>query len=149
MQATVPSPEVAHGRGALTRVYRLASLGMAVAFAFVGLAFLAAPGAVTGAFDALSVRVGMAPSGEAVGFYLILAVAYMYLVTLLAGWMYLRPENPVLPVLLVNAKAASALLSFCFFALREPALIYLVNGVVDGLIALGVWLLYRGMQPSQ
>jgi hypothetical protein len=111
---------------------------MAVAFAVVGLAFLVAPNGVTAAFDSLSLRAGLAPAGTAAGFYLVLAVAYMYLVTLLAGWMYLRPENPVLPVLLINAKAASSLLSFGLFAFGEPALIYLANGAWMGLIATGV-----------
>jgi hypothetical protein len=122
---------------------------MAVAFAAVGLAFLLAPSGVVAAFDALSLQIGLAPAGPAGGFYLVLAVAYMYLVTLLAGWMYVRPENPVLPALLVNAKAASSLLSFGLFAFGEPALIFLANGLVDGLIAAGVWLLYRGMQGKQ
>ena len=146
MHTTASPPAAATGRDARTRLYRAASLGMAVAFAVVGLAFLLAPSGVVAAFDSLSLRAGLAPAGTAAGFYLVLAVAYMYLVTLLAGWMALRPENPVLPVLLINAKAASSLLSFGLFAFGEPALIYLATGAVDGLIAVGVWLLYRGMQ---
>jgi hypothetical protein len=149
MQATAFPPITTFGRDARTRFYRAASLGMAVTFAVVGLTFLVAPTAVTAAFDALSLRAGLAPAGAAAGFYLTLAVAYMYLVTLLAGWMALRPENPMLPVLLINAKAASSLLSFGLFAFGAPALIFLANGVVDGLIAVGVWLLYRGMQHKR
>jgi hypothetical protein len=66
---------------------------MAVAFAVVGLAFLLAPSGVVAAFDSLSLRAGLAPAGPAAGFYLVLAVAYMYLVTLLA--MMPPPENRV------------------------------------------------------
>jgi hypothetical protein len=96
-----------------------------------------------------SSRFGLPPAGPSAGFYLVLAVAYMYLVTLPAGWMFLRPENDTLPVLLINTKAASSLLSFGLFAAREPALIYLVNGAVDGLLALGVLILHLGARRSR
>jgi hypothetical protein len=142
MQATT-GPLSATGGGSLwARLYRPASLLMAVAFGAVGLIFLFVPDGVLAFFNALSLRVGLSPAGPAAGFYLVLAVAYMYVVTLLAGWMFLRPQNDTLPVLLINAKAASAILSFGFFAFRQPALIYLANGVLDGLIAAGVLLLY-------
>jgi hypothetical protein len=142
MQATT-YPLTASPRGNLwARLYRIASLVMAVSFAVVGLIFLFAPAGVLAFFDALSLRLGLPPSASSAGFYLVLAVGYMYLVTLLAGWMFVRPENNTLPVLLINAKAASSLLSFAFFAAREPALIYLANGIVDGLIAVGVVVMY-------
>jgi hypothetical protein len=117
---------------------------MAIAFGAVGLIFLFMPADLLGFFDELSPQVGLQPAGQAAGLYLALAVAYMYLVTLLAGWMFASPQNPTLPVLLINAKAASALLSLGLFAFRQPALIYLANGVVDGSIALGVVLMYLG-----
>ena len=142
MQATANPPAAADSRKPWVRLYRIASLLMAISFAVVGLIFLFAPDGVVAFFNALSLRVGLPPAAPAAGFYLVLAVAYMYVVTLLAGWMFLRPENDTLPVLLINAKAASALLSFGLFATREPALIYLANGIVDGLIALGVLVLY-------
>jgi len=141
MQATTNPLAAAGSRNPWARLYRAASLVMAISFAVVGLIFLFTPDGVVSLFNALSIRMGVPPAGPAAGFYLVLAVAYMYLVTLLAGWMFLRPENDTLPVLLINAKAASSLLSFGLFALREPALIYLANGVVDGLIALGVLVL--------
>jgi hypothetical protein len=142
MQATTVSLPAASSRSVWARLYRPASLAMAIGFGAVGLIFLLLPSGVLGFFDALSPQIGLKPAGPAAGFYLALAVAYMYVVTLLAGWMYARPENATLPVLLINAKAASALLSFGLFAFRQPALIYLANGVVDGLIAAGVLLLY-------
>jgi hypothetical protein len=112
----------------------------------VGLIFLFMPEGVLGFFDGLSPQVGLQPAGQAAGFYLVLVVAYMYLVTLLAGWMFASPQNPTLPVLLINAKAASAILSFGLFTIRQPVLIYLGNGVVDGLIAVGVVLMYLGVK---
>lgn len=112
----------------------------------MGLIFLFMPEGVLGFFDGLSPQVGLQPAGQAAGFYLVLVVAYMYLVTLLAGWMFASPQNPTLPVLLINAKAASAILSFGLFTIRQPVLIYLGNGVVDGLIAVGVVLMYLGVK---
>jgi hypothetical protein len=141
MQVTATLP-ASSSRSIWVRLYRPASLLMAVTFGAVGLIFLFLPAGVLSFFDALSAQVGLRPAGPAAGFYLVLAVAYMYVVTLLAGWMFARPENATLPVLLLNAKAASALLSFGLFAFRQPALIYLANGVVDGLIAVGVLMLY-------
>jgi hypothetical protein len=144
MQATAASLPSAGSRNLWSRLYRPASLLMAVVFGAVGLWFLLLPDGVVAFFDTLSPLVGFQPAGQAAGFYLVLAVAYMYLVTLLAGWMYVRPENDTLPLLLINAKAASAILSFGLFAVRQAALIYLANGVVDGLIAVGVLAMWWG-----
>ena len=135
------SPEPAR-RSPWVRLYRLASLLMAVAFAVVGLLFLFAPESVIAFFNTLSPRFDLPPAEPSAGFYLVLAVAYMVVVTVIAGWMFARPANDTLPVLLVVAKTASSILSFGFFTARQPALIYLVNGAVDGLLALGVLLLY-------
>jgi hypothetical protein len=137
------SPQPAH-RSVWVRLYRPAALLMAVSFAAVGLLFLFVPEGVIAFFNTLSVRFGLPPAESTAGFYLVLAVAYMVVVTVLAGWMFARPGNDTLPVLLIVAKAASAILSFGFFATRAPSLIYLVNGVVDGLLALGVLALYVG-----
>jgi hypothetical protein len=142
MQATTAPLTATANRKTWTQIYRLASLVMAISFAVVGLLFLLVPDEVVAFFDALTPNVGMPPAGPAAGFYLVLAVAYMVVVTVIAGWMFVRPENDTLPVLLITAKAASSILSFGVFAIRQPALIYLVNGVVDGLIALGVLVLY-------
>jgi len=43
------------------------------------------------------------------------------------------------PWVLVQAKAASALVCLGLFALQEQYLLYLANFVVDGAIALVVW----------
>ena len=79
-------------------------------------------------------------------FYVILAVAYMYLVTMLAALMHIHPEQTVYPLLLVNGKAASATLSLLFFFLDKPLLIYLTNGIVDGLIGVFVIVMYRSIR---
>lgn len=117
------------------KYYRQISLFLALIFAAVGLAFLFLPKGVLAFFNALSQRLGMAQAPE-VGFnlYLVLAVAYMYLVALLAWMMAQHPQNKVFPFLLANAKIASSVLSFGLFFLHQPYLIYITNGIVDGLI---------------
>jgi hypothetical protein len=123
-------------------IYRLASLVMAVIFAVVGLVFLVLPDQVLGFFNHLSPPLGLAAAPVQSGsFYPILAVAYMYMVTLLAWWMFRKPGNPLLPLLLAQAKFASAMLSLAFFFAGAPYLICLANAVVDGGIgALVLWL---------
>jgi hypothetical protein len=126
-----------------TAAYRRMSLVLAIVFAGVGLLFLFIPGAVLRFFDGLSISIGLQPSQvRADNFYPVLAVGYMYIVTLLAWFMFRQPENRYFPVLLVNAKTASSILSFIFFYSVSQTLIYLVNGIVDGLIAAGVLLMY-------
>ena len=128
-------------------MYRLISLGLAAVFAVVGVLFLVLPVTVLRFFNDLSLSFGLQSSPvEGINLYLILAVGYMYLVTLLAWFMYHRPENLFAPLLLVNAKFASSALSFIFFFGISHALIYLVNGVVDGLIGAGVFLMYRKLR---
>lgn len=123
--------------------YRLASAAMAACFAGVGLAFFAAPEPILAWFNRLSAPLGLAPAPlQASSFFPVLALAYMYLVALLAGLMFKRPGNPLLPLLLAQAKLASSVLSLAFFFGRAPYLICLANAVVDGGIgALALWLL--------
>jgi hypothetical protein len=126
-----------------TVVYRLAGLCLAMTFAVVGMLFLLLPGEVIVFFNGISLPVGFEPlSAEGAGFYRVLAVGYMYVVTLLAWFMYRVPANRFAPLLLVNAKLASSMLSFLFFFAVHGALIFLVNGIVDGLIGGGVLTLY-------
>ena len=130
--------------------YKWFSLFMAITFAAVGLFFLFLADDVLTFFDRFSPIFGMIPSsGEGYGFYLILAVGYMYLVTLLAVFMYREPANRYFPLLLMNAKVASSVLSFALLAFHRPYLIYLVNGVVDGLIALAVLVFYLKLRPGK
>jgi hypothetical protein len=64
----------------------------------------------------------------------------------------------VFPWLLVQAKAASAVVCLGLFVLQEQYLLYLANFVVDGAIALFVWWLClraernevaRDLQPTE
>jgi hypothetical protein len=81
-------------------------------------------------------------------FYVVLAVAYMYLVALLAFLMYRYPQNMFFPLLLANGKMASSLLSLCLFSFHQPYLILLVNGVVDGLIGVVAFVFYRNLKKT-
>lgn len=118
---------------------------LCAAFALVGAAFLLVPDRVLSVFDAWSRSAGLATSaGEPAGLYVVLTVAYMYVVTRLAWSMFRRPDDPGPARLLVHAKVASALLSFGVFFLRQPHLILLANGIVDGSIGVLVMLLLKG-----
>ena len=75
-------------------------------------------------------------------FYIVLAVAYMYLVGLLAFLMYKHPENMYFPLLLANGKLASSLLSLYMFSFHLPFLILVVNCIVDGLIGVAALIFY-------
>jgi len=133
------------------RFYRITALVFALAFAAVGLVFLFAPGSASTLFDVLGRRVGIpgVPGGNsASGLFRALAAAYMYGVTLIAWTMYRRPAERAWPALLAHAKLASASASFILVALDGVYLVYLVNGVVDGLIGVvAIWL--RRCMPAE
>jgi hypothetical protein len=126
-------------------LYRLASLAMAAVFALVGLIFLFQAGLVLEFFNRFSAPLGMAPAPLQPGsFYPLLAVAYMFLVTLLAWMMFRRPGDPLLPLLLAQGKFASSFLSLFFFFGRAPYLVCLANAIVDGGIgSLVLWLYFQ------
>jgi hypothetical protein len=125
------------------RLYRFASLAMAVAFAAVGLVFLFLPARVLALFNRFSAPLGLpAAPLQAGSFYPLLGVAYMYLVTLLAGLMFEKPGNRLLPLLLAQAKLASAVLSLVFFFGHSPYLVCLANAIVDGCLGALVLRLY-------
>jgi len=129
-----------------TRLHAAAGAAGAVTFAAVGLVFVAMPGRVLAFFDALSGRAGLATSagaGSADRFWLVLAAAYMYVVTVLAWSMFRRPAEPVYPRLLAHAKLASAALSLAAFAIVVPHLILLANFLVDGAIGAAALVLWR------
>jgi hypothetical protein len=125
-------------------LYPVFSLTLALIFALVGLIFLLMPGGVLIFFNSIARQLGMVPApADGFNFYTILAVAYMYLVTLLAYRMYRHPEKKEYPVLLIHAKAASSILSLSLFIFHQPYLIFITNAVVDGTLAAVVWLFYR------
>jgi hypothetical protein len=135
-------------RNSFYRRYRLISIVLALTFALVGLIFLFMAEGVLVFFNELSRQLGMVPAPvEGTDFYLVLAVAYMYMVTLLAYKMYRQPQNRQYLVLLINAKSASSFLSVLLFILQQPYLIYITNAIVDGSIAL--FLLFFLLKPGR
>ncbi|MBN1322140.1 MAG: hypothetical protein JXA87_15010 [Thermoleophilia bacterium] len=130
------------------RLIRTVGWGMAGTFAVVGVIFLAIPGKVLAAFNWLAGGLGWPESAtEPYTLYLALAVAYMYVVTLLAWKLARHPEERIYPWLLVHGKAASAVVCIGLFVLQEQYLLYLANFVVDGAIALVLWWLCLRSAP--
>lgn len=127
----------------MVHLYRHASLTMAIVFAVVGLLFVFFSTHVLHFFNAMSAPLGFSAGPEQTsGFFLVLAVSYMYVVSLIAFLMWRQPHNSTLPVLLINGKAGSAILSAALFFCDQPLLIYGANALVDGSIAAGVAILY-------
>ena len=133
------------------RLHSTVGAALAAVFAVVGLLFVVVPASVLRFFDVLSRHAGFAPfPGPLERFWLVLAAAYMYVVTVLAWFMFRRPEDPAYPRLLAHAKLASAALSLAAFVLLAPHLILLANAVADGAIGLvAVWLWRRCAGPAQ
>jgi hypothetical protein len=132
------------------RLVRLTGYGLAVTFAVVGVIFLVIPGDVLALFNWAGRRVGLpeAPT-HAYTLYLALAVAYMYVVTVLAWRIARQPQVRAYPWVLVQAKAASALVCLALFAVQAQYLIYIVNCAVDGAIAVFVfWLCLSGPEKA-
>ncbi len=128
-------------------LYRAFGLVFAVAFVAVGLLFLLAPGAVRTAVEQAGQVAGMPgmPGGDVQsGLFRALAVAYMYVVTLLAWRMFRRPTEAVWAGILGQAKLASAAASFLLLAFHGRYFAYLANGVVDGAIGVAA-LVLRGL----
>ena len=118
---------------------------LAAVFAAVGGLFLLAPGAPIMFFNRFSAAFGLpaAPVPE-FQFYLVLAVAYMYVVTVLAVLMARHPEDLRLPLLLAQAKLFSSGLSLAVFLVHRRWLILAANAVTDGTIgAYALWLRRR------
>ncbi len=128
--------------GISLRLYRSIMSALALVFAAVGLLFLFLPDGVTGFFNSLSIPLGMAPAPlPGRNLFVVLAVAYMYLVTVLAARAARRPDDGTAPALLAQAKFASSGLSFALFFISSPHLILLANGIVDGGLGIAVLLL--------
>lgn len=126
------------------RVYKLFSLAAAAIFAVVGVIFLFFPDSALIFFNNISGYFGLPQSPvQGNGFYLALATAYMYLVTLIAGLMYRYPEQKIYPFLLAQAKLASSIISIYLFLRHQPYLIYFANFVIDGFIGIAALYLMR------
>ena len=129
--------------------YRAISAILVVTFAAAGILFLFLPQTALEGMNSVSRMLGMRESPvHGASLYVILASAYMYLVTLFAWKMMNSPANKIYPALLVQGKSASALVSLALFVFHAPYLIFLANAIVDGVIAAGVWMLRRKIAES-
>jgi hypothetical protein len=128
-------------------MYRRVSLVLALSFGLAGSLFLFFPGVVVEFFNGLSTTLNMAPSPpDGMGFYLALAVGYMYLVTVIAFLMYRHPADRSFPLLLIHGKLATSTLSLYLFFVHGPYLIYIANAAVDGCIGLMLIPLYGALR---
>jgi hypothetical protein len=131
------------------KLYRLFGLLCSVIFVIVGLIFLLMPDRVLMFFNTLPRPWGLVPTPEVgVNFYIALAVAYMYLATVLAFLMFRFPDNSWFPLLLANGKLASSVLSLYVFVAHLPSLILVANCVVDGLIGVAALFFYRKIKNA-
>jgi len=132
------------------RFYKDISLILMLLFAITGALFLGLPEKVMLFFNSLSSPLGLPQSPAGGGsFYLILAVAYMYLVSGLAFLMFKHPDNHYFPLLLIHAKLASSVPSLALFLLQAHYLIFLANFIIDGAIGLVVLALYFKMRKTE
>jgi hypothetical protein len=149
MAHTEPASAVTNPTRSVEHLYKVFSIICSAVFALVGVVFLFLPGRVLVLFNDLSSLLGFpAAPLEGAGFYFILGVAYMYLVSLLAMLMFRHPENRIYPILLINAKSASSGLSLGFFVFFHPYLVFLANFIVDGAIAVCVALVNTRMKRA-
>ena len=131
------------------KIYKLISLTMVMLFAVTGILFLGLPDKVVIFFNTLSAYLGMRPAPlTGWNLYQVLAVGYMYIVTILAFLMFKHANNLSFPLLLTHAKLASSLLSLAIFLLQGPYLIYLANFAVDAVIGVVVLNLYLRLRRS-
>ena len=129
------------------RLYKLFSLAAAATFAVVGLIFLLRPDSALLFFNSISGHFGLPQTPlQGAGFYLSLASAYMYLVTLLAYLMYRHPTQKIYPFLLAHGKLASAIICMYLFLTHQPYLIYLANAGVDGSIGIAALYLMKSIK---
>ena len=132
------------------RVYESTSLCLSMVFAVVGMIFLFMPDGVFLLFNHISRHLGFPEIPlQGFGLYQILAVGYMYLVTLLAYLMHKHPASTIFPMLLIQGKFVSSIISLSLYIFHLPSLLLLTNGAIDGLIALTVLILYRKTRGTQ
>jgi hypothetical protein len=131
------------------KIYKTISFILMLLFAITGILFLGLPDKVIVFFNTLSSSFGMLPAPvTGWSFYQILAVGYMYLVTILAFFMFRDPDNHYFPLFLMHAKLASSILSLAVFLLQAHYLIYLTNFIIDGVIGIVVLALYLKMRKT-
>jgi hypothetical protein len=128
-------------------LYRPVSLILCIIFAAVGVLFLTIPGGVQEFFNTLSEFFNMPMMTiSGFGFYQILAVGYMYVVTVIIFFMYRHPDDLRYPVLLMHGKFATSLLSLGMFVFFGQYLMFLANFIIDALIGATVLYFYINMR---
>jgi len=126
-------------RSARVAVWALRLLG--VGFLVFGLLFAFAPTATVDYFSQWGTALGWKelPPPTDGGFWRVLAIAFMVMVTVLAFWgAQPTPARPTLLMVLVVGKLSSSIGALLFYWWVAPHFIYLLNFVVDGTIALVV-----------
>lgn len=124
--------------GRIDQALRLLFIGLAGAFAVTGGLFFYFPDGTIDALNAVGRPLGFPPAPpSALRFWLSLGLAYMVLVTLLAASIARDPRRRAhLMPILAAGKATSSLTCFGYFIGSSPAFVYLLNGLVDGSLAL-------------
>jgi hypothetical protein len=132
-------------------LYRPISFILMAVFAATGLIFLFIPEQVITLFNNISSNLKMSESPvTGLNFYLILAVGYIYIVTLLAFLMFRHPENKYFPQILTHAKIASSVLSLALFIFHAHYLIYITNCFIDGFIGgVVIWMYVKKGRASK
>lgn len=127
----------------MKKTIKLFGFFCAITFSIVGLVFLLMPEGVLSFFNSLSSLFHLNQTPIVFpGFFLILSVGYMYVVTFIACQIFRNPENSLLLLLLANAKIVSSLLSL-FLIFRDNFYpIYFTNLLADGLIGAAAIYLY-------
>jgi hypothetical protein len=127
-----------------TRFVSGTGLVLAMVFAAVGALFLFSPEWVLRGMNGFARTLGICESPlHGPGYFPVMAASYMAVVTILAWRMFRDPQDPANPLLLSQAKAASALFSLGVFFVHKPYFILLANGILDGGIALAAHAIYR------
>jgi len=130
-----------------TGTVKFFGLAMFLTFAAVGSLFLLAPETVLRGINALGRSLGMNESPlHGAGFFSVMASAYMAVVTVLAWRIFRSPFVSAYPFLLAQAKAASSLFSLGVFFIHRPDFILLLNGIVDGALALLAFWIFRSVK---
>lgn len=128
----------------MRNVIRIFALFCTVIFAIVGLIFFFIPEGTLSFFNTLSRMLSIREMPVTYPeFYLIVSVAYMYVVTIISYIIYRDPGNPLPLFLLANAKIASSVLSLVLVIMNGFYLICFVNFIVDGLIGMVSFYFYR------
>ncbi len=129
---------------------RVVGFSLFLVFTSVGTLFLLGPEVPLRGLNSMACRFGMGVSPlHGTGFFSVMTSAYMAVVAILAFRIFRQPEVPLNPLLLAQAKMSSSLFSFGAFLIHRPDFILLVNGFVDGGLALLAFVIYRSARLGE